>query len=117
MITIGDNQVKIYLCTGSTDMRKGINGLSLLAQTIITDSYSKEALFVFRGTRADKIKILWWDGQGFCLFYKCLDAGKFIWPSTKYRGVAGITKAQLSMLLEGIDWRSPKWTEAPKYSG
>lgn len=117
MFTIGDGQIRIYLCTGSTDMRKGINGLSLLVQAIITESFSKGALFVFRGTRADRIKILWWDGQGFCLFYKCLDTGKFVWPKTKERGTIGVTKAQLSMLLEGIDWRTPRWTEAPKYSG
>ena len=67
--------------------------------------------------KADRIKILWWDGQGFCLFYKCLDTGKFVWPKTKERGTVGVTTAQLSMLLEGIDWRTPKWTEAPQYSG
>ena len=117
MFTIGDNQVKIYLCTGSTDMRKGINGLSLLVQAIVTENFSNGALFVFRGTKADRIKILWWDGQGFCLFYKCLDTGKFVWPKTKERGTVGVTTAQLSMLLEGIDWRTPKWTEAPQYSG
>lgn len=54
---------KIYLCTGQTDMRKGINGLSILAQSIISDNLSAGALFVFRGKRADKIKILWWDTQ------------------------------------------------------
>ena len=47
---------KIYLCTGQTDMRKGINGLSILAQSIISDNLSAGALFVFRGKRADKIK-------------------------------------------------------------
>ena len=67
-----DSSCKIYLCTGQTDMRKGINGLSILAQSIISDNLSAGALFVFRGKRADKIKILWWDTQGFCLYYKCL---------------------------------------------
>ena len=61
---------KIYLCTGHTDMRKGINGLSILAQSVISDKLNTGALFAFRGKRADRIKMLWWDGQGFCLYYK-----------------------------------------------
>ena len=52
-------------------MRKGINGLSLLAESILSDQFSNGSMFVFRGKRADRIKVLWWDGQGFCLFYKC----------------------------------------------
>ena len=63
---------KIYLCTGQTDMRKGVNGLSILAQSVISDNLETGALFVFRGKRADKVKILWWDGQGFCLFSNIL---------------------------------------------
>jgi transposase len=82
MLTIGSSSVKIYLSTGKTDMRKGINGLSLLANSILSDALSDGALFVFRGRNADKIKILYWDGQGFCLFYKCLDSGQFTWPYT-----------------------------------
>ena len=108
---------KIYLCTGSTDMRKGINGLSILAQTILSEKFCNGALFVFRGKRAVRIKILWWDGQGFCLFYKCLDSGKFTWPNSEDKGSIGITKAQLSMLMEGIDWRSPNWSSPPIYAG
>ena len=72
-------------------------------------------MFIFRGKRSDRIKILWWDGQGFCLYHKCLDSGKFIWPSYVSNGTVSITKAQLSMLLEGIDWRNPVWTDPPKY--
>lgn len=108
--------VKIYLCTGHTDMRKGISGLSMLADTCVQRSISTGALFVFRGKSADKLKILWWDGQGFCLFYKRLERGKFIWPQASDVGVLGITKAQLSMLIEGIDWRMPQWTKAPEYA-
>lgn len=112
-----DSSCKIYLCTGSTDMRKGINGLSILAQDILSGKFCNGALFVFRGKRADRIKILWWDGQGFCLFYKCLDSGKFTWPNSEDEGSIGITKAQLSMLMEGIDWRNPNWSSPPKYAG
>ena len=98
-------------------MRKGINGLSILSQSLLSDKVSKGAMFVFRGKRADRIKILFWDGQGFCLFYKCLDRGKFTWPSTSDKTSIGITQAQLSMLLEGIDWRCPTWSQPPEYSG
>jgi transposase len=117
MLTIGSCGVKIYLHTGKTDMRKGINGLSLLANSILSGGIADGALFVFRGTNADKIKILYWDGQGFCLFYKCLDSGKFTWPRIEERISVGITSAQLAMLIEGIDWRNPKWSSTPKYAG
>ena len=64
------------------------------------------SLYAFRGRRGDLIKILWWDGQGLCLFCKRLERGKFIWPQAKDGSVA-LTAAQLSMLLEEIDWRAP----------
>jgi transposase len=108
---------KIYLCTGYTDMRKGVNGLSSLAESILSTKFCSGAMFVFRGKSADKIKILWWDGQGFCLFYKCLDSGKFIWLKSDDKRSIGITRAQLSMLIEGIDWRNPRWSKAPQYAG
>jgi len=109
--------LKIYLATGFTDMRKGIYGLSLLAQEILKDSLMQGALFVFRGRRSDRIKILWWDGQGFCLYYKCLEKGKFPWPRLEEQKTVSLTKAQLSMLIEGIDWRQPRWSDAPQYIG
>jgi len=108
---------KIYLHTGNTDMRKGVNGLSLLAEEVLSNRFCSGAMFVFRGKSADKIKILWWDGQGFCLFYKCFDSGKFIWPNSDNKASIGITKAQLSMLIEEIDWRNPKWSKPPEYAG
>jgi transposase len=111
------SSTRIYLATGITDMRKGINGLSLLVQDVLLASPSDGSMFVFRGRSADRIKILWWDGQGFCLFYKCLDSGKFTWPSTNSKVSVGITSAQLSMLMEGMDWRNPRWSDPPKYAG
>ena len=111
---------KIYLACAVTDMRKGINGLSILASQTISqsknDKISTGAMFVFKGKRSDRIKILWWDGQGFCLFYKCLDRGKFTWPKSTNDGHnIRVTKAQLSMLIEGIDWRNPTWSNPPEY--
>ena len=57
----------------------------------------------------DLVKLLFWDGQGLCLYAKRLDRGRFVWPNAQ-DGVVSLTPAQLSMLLEGIDWRMPAWT-------
>src|SRR5215207_6244406 len=74
-------------------------------------------LFVFRGKRSDRIKILWWDGTGLCLYAKRLERGRFVWPLTR-EGAAALTPAQLSMLCEGIAWRAPVRTdEAPRRAG
>jgi transposase len=114
MLNLGSD-TKIYLSSGVTDMRKGINGLSILANEAISTKISTGAMFVFRGKRSDRIKILWWDGQGFCLFYKCLNRGKFTWPKASNNNNIRVTKAQLSMLIEGIDWRNPSWSDPPEY--
>jgi len=107
---------RIYLALGSTDMRKGFDGLSMLAQQALAQDPFSGSLFVFRGKRGDLLKILWWDGQGFCLFAKRLEKGRFLWPVTK-DGVVTLTAAQLSMLLEGIDWRAPQRTWQPSVAG
>ncbi len=116
MLSVGDSS-KIYLCTGNTDMRKGVGGLSLLAQSVITDKLNTGAFFAFRGKRADRIKVLWWDGQGFCLYYKCLDIGKFVWSNIKEQKSLTITRAQLAMLIEAIDWRNPIRRDMPTHFG
>ena len=103
---------KIWLAGGVTDMRKGFVGLSALAEKVLkADPYSGH-LFVFRGRRGDLIKVIWWDGQGACLFSKRLERGRFVWPSVA-DGKLVIGRAQLSMLLEGIDWRTPQRTWRP----
>ena len=106
-------RVHVYLACGATDMRKGFDGLSALVQTMLKLDPHGGALFVFRGKRGDLIKVLWWDGQGLCLFAKRLERGRFIWPQAK-DGSVTITNAQLSMLLEGIDWRAPLRTWLPR---
>lgn len=109
-------QVRVYLACGVTDMRRGIDGLSTLAEAVAKQDLSSGAVFVFRGRRGDRIKLLWWDGQGFCLYYKVLERGFFPWPAAK-DGVAYLTTAQLSMLCEGMEWRRPEWTAAPLRAG
>jgi transposase len=62
---------------------------------------------------ADRVKILFWDGTGLVLYAKRLERGRFVWPATR-EGVVGLSTAQLSMLLEGIDWRAPLRTDRPR---
>jgi transposase len=107
---------KVWLAAGVTDMRKGFAGLSALAETVLrADPYCGH-LFVFRGRRGDLLKVIWWDGQGACLFSKRLEKGRFVWPSAR-AGKVTLSPAQLSMLLEGIDWRSPPRTWRPLTTG
>ncbi len=101
--------VRIWLAAGFTDLRRGFDGLSALVQTSLNENPFSGQIFVFRGRRGDKIKILWDSQDGLCLFAKRLRAGKFVWPQAQ-RGTVCMSAAQLSMLLEGIDWRQPKRT-------
>ena len=107
---------RIFLACGATDMRKGFDGLAVLVQQVLEQNPHSGALFAFRGKRGDLVKLLWYDGQGLCLFAKRMDRGRFIWPSTTTGSVA-MTPAQLSMLLEGIDWRRPERTFTPSLAG
>ena len=93
---------RVWLVAGVTDMRKGFDGLSAIVQSVLRENPFSGQLFVFRGRRGDRIKVLWWDGQGLCLFYKRLEDGRFVWPRAE-NGVVHLTPAQLSMLLEGIE--------------
>lgn len=104
---------KIWLACGVTDMRKGFDGLAALVQLSLHEDPFSGQLFVFRGRRGDRVKILWWDGDGLCLFAKRLERGRFVWPRAT-DGTVHLTQAQLSMLLEGIDWRRPLRTQAPQ---
>jgi transposase len=108
--------VRVWLATGFTDMRRGMNGLAIQVQETLQRNPHGGHLFVFRGKRGDLIKVLWHDGQGMCLFAKRLERGRFIWPS-RADGVVTITPAQLGYLLEGIDWRMPRRTWRPQAAG
>jgi len=107
---------RVWLAAGGTDMRKGFNGLSALAGTGLEQDPFCGHLFVFRGRRGDLLKMIWFDGQGACLFSKRLEKGRFVWPSAT-SGKVTLTPAQLSMLLEGIDWRAPERTWRPLRAG
>lgn len=103
---------RIWLVAGVTDMRRGMDGLAALVQTALQHNPFGGHVFVFRGRRGDMVKILWWSGDGLCLFAKRLERGRFIWPQAGSGSVA-LSQAQLSMLLEGIDWRHPVRTAVP----
>jgi transposase len=111
MITLSSG-TRIWLAAGVTDMRKGFDGLSAQVQSTLAENPFSGQLFVFRGRRGDKVKLLWFDGDGLCLFAKRLERGRFIWPQAQ-SGAISLSVAQLSMLLEGIDWRRPQRSWQP----
>ena len=103
MIALPAN-TRIWIVAGVTDMRRGFTGLSAQVQMALEQEPLSGHVFVFRGRRGDLIKVLWFDGDGLCLLAKRLERGRFIWPKAE-NGAVSLTRAQLSMLLEGIDWR------------
>ena len=115
MIPVPTN-TKGWLAAGVTDMRRGFNGLAAQTEQVLAGDPSSGHLFLFRGRRGDQIKVIWWDGQGACLFTKRLERGRFVWPSAK-EGKINLSRAQLAMLLEGIDWRIPQRTWRPLKTG
>jgi transposase len=104
---------RIWLAAGITDMRRGFDGLASIVQAQLSSDPFGGHVFVFRGRRGDLVKLLWWDGDGLCLFAKRLERGHFIWPQAT-EGSVHLSGAQLSMLLEGIDWRRPERTWQPE---
>ena len=106
---------QIWLAAGVTDMRRGFTGLSGMVQSKLEQNPFSGQVFLFRGRRGDLIKMLWWDGDGLCLFAKRLERGRFVWPQAT-GGTVSLSPAQLSMLLEGIDWRRPERTWTPQMS-
>jgi len=103
----------VWLAAGATDMRNGFDGLAAIVKTALTEDPYSGHLFVFRGRQGDRVKILWWDGDGMCLFAKRLERGKFVWPRAT-SGTVSLSPAQLAMLIEGIDWRRVERTQRPE---
>jgi len=116
MITVAPTD-RIYLCCGVTDMMNGIQGLSRLVQQALRMDPHAGAVFCFRGRKGHVLKILAHDGQGFAMFTKRLDAGHFVWPSARERVAVSLSKADLALLLDGVDWRAPSRTLRPRLAG
>lgn len=96
--------VRVMVATRPVDFRKGAEGLAaLVRETMGADPFGG-AIYVFRARRADRVKLVYWDGTGVCLFAKRLEHGRFCWPKVE-DGVVRLTAAQLQALLEGLDWR------------
>ena len=108
--------VRVYLACGTTDMRRGMAGLSMQVQQTLEQNPFDGAVFAFRGKRGGLIKVLWHDGIGLCLLTKRLERGHFIWPMTS-TGAISLTAAQLATLLEGCEWRAQAVSCRPALAG
>jgi len=102
---IPENTNRVYLALGSTDMRKAINGLSVLVEQAMDLNPFSGDLFAFCNRRQNIIKILYWDENGFCLWHKRLEEHRFKWPRLPEQ-VLAINREQLNSLLAGLDFSS-----------
>ena len=87
---------RVWLAAGVTDMRKGFDSLAAQAQTVLGQDPFSGHVFCFRGRRGDLVKLLWWDGDGLCLFAKRLERGRFVWPRAD-EGVVVLSRARRSV--------------------
>jgi transposase len=110
--------VRIVVASRPVDFRAGLDGLAARVQQSLRENPFAGDLFVFRAKRADRVKILAWDGTGLCLFHKRLEKGRFVWPPVQ-DGVIRLSAAQLALLVEGLDWSRvrPKPVSAPLLAG
>lgn len=97
----------IYIACGYTDMRKSIDGLAVIVQETFGLDPLSNSLFLFCGKRADRLKALYWEGDGFILLYKRLEDGKYQWPRSE-KDVENIDRQQLRWLLEGLSIQQKK---------
>ena len=95
--------VRILLAAQPVDLRKGMDGLAALVQQALHADPFRGDVFIFRPKRAERVKILVYDGTGLVLYAKRLEAGRFSWPSPA-DGVVRLSAAQLATLLEGLPW-------------
>ena len=109
--------VKVWIAGGVTDMRCGMNSLALKVQQGLGRDPHGGEVFCFRGRKGDQIKVLWHAGVGVSRCLKRFEAGKFIWPVSENGSAVPVSAAQLGYLLEGIDWRNPRWTQRPAAAG
>ena len=98
---------KVYIACGYTDLRKGIDGLATLVQSQFQLDPFTNTLFLFCGRRKDRIKALYWEGNGFVLLYKRLESGSFQWPRNGEE-VRKLTAQQYRWLMEGLKIDQPK---------
>lgn len=97
--------LKIFLASAPTDMRKNHDGLAALVEHVLAENPLSGHLFVFRNKSGDRVKLLYWDTDGYALWYKRLEAGRFRFPSAAAPRLT-ITATELAMLLDGVDLSS-----------
>jgi transposase len=95
--------VKVLVATKPVDFRKGADGLVALVRELLGHDPFSGTIFIFQSKRADRLKILAWDGSGLILFWKRLEHGAFKWPPVS-DGVMRLTGSQLAVLVDGMDW-------------
>lgn len=100
---VPSRSVRVLVATKPVDFRKGMDGLAALVQEYLKADPFSGTVFVFRAKRADRVKLIWWDGSGLCLFAKRLEQGAFRWPRIE-DGTIRLSPAQLAALIEGMDW-------------
>ena len=103
---------QIWVAPGHTDMRKSIDSLAVLAQRIVGQGQVTEHVFIFCNRGGDKIKLLFWDRNGFWLLYKRLERGRFRWPKLDDGKPIYIDRRQLNWLLEGLEIGQPRALKA-----
>lgn len=99
---------RIVVATAPVDGRKGMDSLAAIVQQTLSDNVFSGDIFIFRTRRADRIRIVTWDGSGLWLLAKRLEGRGFVWPPVK-DGTIVLSPAQLAMLLEGLEW----WRAVP----
>jgi transposase len=105
MMRPSDSLPEVLVCCEPVDFRKGINGLSVLVEEALVQNPFSARLFVFTNRGQDKVKILYWERNGFCLWQKCLEKDRFHWPAATPEGTVTLSGQQLNWLLDGFDLR------------
>ena len=105
------NRVRIMVATKPIDFRKGHDGLAALVKNELHKDPFTGTVFVFRSRRADRLKLLYWDGTGLVMAYKRLEEHTFTWPAIK-DGVMNLGHTQFEALFSGLDWRRVRAVEA-----
>jgi transposase len=103
MMRPSNDAPEVYLCREAVDFRKGINGLAALVQEALGHDPFSERLYVFCNRRRDRVKILYWERSGFCLWQKRLERARFHWPRSSTEAVLTLNAQQLNWLLDGYD--------------
>ena len=111
-VLIPPGPVRVLVATKPVDFRKGMDGLAALVKEQLRADPFSGVIFCFRARRADRVKLVFCDGTGLCLFAKRLEGGKFLWPRIE-DGVMRLSAAQLAALIEGLDWMRVRARRVP----